>query len=112
MTSHVCVVLANEPRAYRDTLSVAIRLLRPEAEVIVTDPETLDDMVMSHAPRVVICSRLTSVVETLVESWMVLYPEGDETALQHVAGERKRIHGIDLAGIARLIDQAKCPRRA
>lgn len=106
MIVSICVVLANEPRAYRDTLSVALRMLRPYANVIVADPESLDEVVMSHDPTVVICSKLTPVVERQVETWMVLYPEGSETALQEIAGERTKIEGIDLAGIASLIDRA------
>lgn len=101
----MCVVLANEPRAYRDTLSVALRMLRPDTNVIISDPDSLDEAVMNHCPKVVICSELTLLVERHVETWIVLYPEGSETALQHVGGELSRIDEIDLAGIAHLVDQ-------
>lgn len=105
MAQQMSVLLANEPRAYRDTIAVALGLLRPEIEVIVTDPETLDETVMLHAPRVVICSYLTSVVETQVPTWVVLYPEGALVALRHVDGERTTVSEIDLNGIMSLIDQ-------
>jgi hypothetical protein len=106
VTSHICVVLANEPRAYRDSLSVALRMLRPDTHVIVTEPCRLDEAVVNHEPMVVICSELTATVERKVKTWMVLYPEGETTAEQHVGGERSRVEGIDLAGIAHLIDRA------
>ncbi|HYH10912.1 MAG TPA: hypothetical protein VD789_01065, partial [Thermomicrobiales bacterium] len=91
---------------YRDSLSVALRLLRPETHVIVTEPCWLDEAVVIHEPVVVICSQLTPTVERQVKTWMVLYPEGETTAEQHVGGKRSRIDGIDLAGIAHLIDRA------
>jgi hypothetical protein len=100
------VLLANEPRAYRDTLAVALRLLRPQTTILVADPETLDDCVLQHAPRVVVCSRLTSLVETHVQTWIILYPHGASGAMVHVRGERTTVNGMDLEGIARLIDQA------
>ena len=104
----MCVLLANEPRAYRDTLAVALRMLRPDAEVIVADPETLDAAVLQHGPNVVICSEVTYTVETQVPTWVLLYPEGDGSAVRHVAGERTTLREIDLAEIARLITPGKC----
>jgi hypothetical protein len=98
------VLLANEPRAYRETLAVALRLLRPQTTILVADPERLDDCVLQHAPRVVICSGLTSVVETQVRIWVVLYPHGGSGAILHIRGERTTVNGMDLAGIAHLID--------
>lgn len=105
MAQQLTVLLANEPRAYRDTIAVALGLLRPEIEVVVTDPETLDETVMLHAPQVVICSYLTSVVETQVPTWILLYPDGAMGALIHLRGARTAMSEIDLEGIVGLIDQ-------
>lgn len=99
------VLLANEPRAYRDTIAVALRLLRPKIEVIVTDPERLDDAIALHAPQVVVCSYLTTLVETRVPTWVVLYPDGALVALRSIDGERTTVSEIDLDGILSLIDQ-------
>ncbi len=100
------VLLANEPRAYRDTLAVALRLLRPADMVIVTDPELLDRNVLEHCPEVVICSELTSIVEARVPTWVVLYPDGSQTALRYLRGVRSCIDGVDLADIAMLCEEA------
>lgn len=99
------VLLANEPRAYRDTLAVALRFLRPTDTVIVADPESLDRTVLEHCPEVVVCSELTSLVEARVPTWVVLYPDGGETALRHLGGERAWMQPVDLAGIASLCEQ-------
>jgi hypothetical protein len=101
----MCVLLANEPRAYRDTLAVALRLLRPTDTIIVAEPDTLDRTVLRHRPHVVVCSELTSLVESQVPTWVVLYPDGSETALRHLQGERAYMDPVDLAGIAQLCEQ-------
>ena len=103
------VLLANEPRAYRDTLAVALRILRPDVELIVVDPEQLDEAVVAHAPTMVVCSRLTSSVETQVPSWIVLQTEakGAMNALSSVVGKRTAIHEIDLDELVRVIDQTE-----
>jgi hypothetical protein len=101
------VLLANEPRAYRDTLAVALRFLRPHIEVVVTDPETLDKAILLHAPGVVVCSHLTTLVETQVPTWVVLYSDDAPVALRYLNGERTTVSEIDLDGIMSLIDQTE-----
>ena len=97
------VLLANEPRAYRDTFAVALRVLRPQATVTVTDPETLDEAILQHAPQVVVCSHLTRVVETQVPTWAVLYPNGATGAVLQIGGQQKTVSEIDLEGIIALL---------
>jgi uncharacterized protein YabN with tetrapyrrole methylase and pyrophosphatase domain len=99
----ISVLLANEPRAYRDTLAVALRLLRPQAAVIVTDPSTLEEDILQYDPQMVICSQLSQVVNSDVPTWVVLYPDGTLGATLHKEGENASIIGLDLAGIAALI---------
>lgn len=99
------ILLANEPRAYRDTIAVALRLLRPETNVIVADPDRLDEFILQHAPQIVISSQLTSLVETQVPVWAVLYPDGATGALLSIRGDRTTVKGIDLRRITDLIDQ-------
>lgn len=101
-----CVLLANEPLAYRDTLALALRLLRPMDRVIVAEPDALDRNVLRHRPQVVVCSELTSLVEAKVPTWVVLYPDGRQTALRHARGERGYMEVVDLASIATLCEQA------
>lgn len=107
MTSPACVLIANEPRAYRDTIAVALRMLRPQTDVVVGEPERVDETVMSRAPEFVICSHLTTVVETRVPTWVVLDLEGSLVIIHHACGEQEMMKEIDLNGIVRLLDQAE-----
>lgn len=104
-TSQLSVVLANEPRAYRETIAVALGMLSPNATVYVLEPENLDEFVIEHKPQVVLCSELTDAVKTHVPTWAVLYPDGTENALVQIEGKPVTMPNIELNGIVRLIDE-------
>ena len=103
----VLVLVANEPRAYRETIALALRELRPEAEVLAVEPETLDAEVVRRRPDLAVCSRLSEVVETRVPAWVLLYPEGANLAVVSVRGERATSGGLGLADLATLVDRAE-----
>jgi hypothetical protein len=85
------ILVANEPRSYREAIAGALRVLCPHLEVIVVEPEDLDREVVRLAPNVVLCSRLTEAVETRPLAWVVLYPNGETWAVISIAG---RCHTI------------------
>lgn len=97
------VLVANEPLAYRDTIAIALRILRPEVKFIATNPELLDALVLQYEPEMVICSHLTTIVETRVPKWVILHPNGAMCALLQIGGERTLIPDIDLEKLAYLI---------
>lgn len=98
------ILLANEPRVYRETIAAALQMLRPETRVIVAEPDMLDASVLEYVPMVVICSHLTNIVETRVPTWAVLYPDGAMEAVIQVDDKQEVINGLDLAGIIHLVD--------
>ena len=101
----VRVVVANEPRAYREVLAAAVHELRPGLEVQAVEPEELDRIVGRDLPHLVVCSRLSEVVETRAPAWVVLYPDGEARAVISVAGRQTTLAGIGFARILRLIDE-------
>jgi hypothetical protein len=103
------VLIANDPRAYRETIAVAIGMLCPDAQVIVADPEKVDEFVTTYQPQVVLCSRLTPIIEAQVPTWAVLYPDGSENALLQMGGKRSRVPNIELNGIVRLVGDDSLP---
>ena len=60
------VLLANEPRAYRESIAQVFRQLRPNLEVITAEPDELEDRVLRLAPEMVIFSEATGVVRERV----------------------------------------------
>jgi hypothetical protein len=105
--SGVRILLANEPRAYRETLAVAFRVLKPNTEVFVIDPDKLDGEVERLSPQLVICSRTTPTVKTQSLAWVELYPEYSSVSVVSVGGERSTIAWIELADLLWIIDRTE-----
>jgi hypothetical protein len=83
------VVLANEPFVYREVISAAIAVLRPRFEVITVEPGELDRTFLCLGPRlVVVCSRLTALVEREALAWVQLYPNHASHTLVAFGGRR------------------------
>ncbi len=105
-----CIVVANEPRSYREAMAAACRVLRPEIEVILAEPADLDAAVVRLDPQFVLCSRLTEGLRTGSRAWIVLYPEGEARAVISVAGHCVTTSDLGFAALAALIDQATRPQ--
>ncbi|HWV23809.1 MAG TPA: hypothetical protein VNZ58_06445 [Thermomicrobiales bacterium] len=101
------VLLANEPRVYRETIAVAIGMLCPDKTIIVADPDKMDEFILEHHPHVVLSSRLTEILETQVSTWAVLYPDGAGETIVQRFGKRCTVQSIELTGIVNLI-QRQC----
>jgi len=69
------ILVANELTSYRQTIAMVLRELYPDHEVIEATSEAMDGEVARLDPDLVICSRVTSVVERRVANWVELYPE-------------------------------------
>jgi hypothetical protein len=100
------VMVANEPRCYREALAATLREVRPDVETMVVAPDELDQATVEHEPRLVVCSALTDVVESQSVAWALLYPEGASWSELSLDGKRIRVTHIDLSQLLALIDQA------
>jgi len=105
MTSTL-VFIANEPRAYRETITSALRTLRPHAEVIAIEPADLDAEVQRRRPDVAICSQLSCTIEDVVPSWVLLYPDGANMTVVSVGGQRSITGNLALHDLAAVISPA------
>lgn len=100
------VVVANDPRSYREAIAGVFRSLRPDVEVLVIEPVALDARVEDLSPDLVICSRLTPAVRRGARKWVELYPEGEGVAVIG-CGERSRARrDIELEDLLFLVDAA------
>jgi hypothetical protein len=109
------VVLANEPAVYREVISSAIAVLRPDFEVFTAEPAYLDREFARRGPRlVVVCSRLTELVERDALAWVQLYPCGASHTLVALDGERPtKVAHMDLDTLLGMLDVADrvCQRK-
>jgi hypothetical protein len=101
------IVVANEPRAYREVIAEAIRAQRSNLEVITAEPVDLDGAIVELAPDLVVCSRLTEAVETHPFAWILLYPDGQASAIVSIQGRRSMSEYIEFTGLLAAVDQAE-----
>jgi hypothetical protein len=101
------ILLANEPRSYRETLAAALRILKPNIEVFVVDPDELDAEVERLSPQVVICSRATPIVKARSLAWVELYPEHGSVSVVSVGGKGSTIAGIGLGDLLMVIERTE-----
>ena len=105
--ANTCILVANEPRAYREALAAALHELRPHIEVICIEPADLDRNVCQYSPRLVLCSRLTEAVERCCDAWILLYPHRANRAVISVAGRRAVVTNIEFSHVLSVIDEVE-----
>ena len=110
MPSAPAILLANDPRAYREALTEAIRALRPAIDVHLGDPETLDVVTAMLRPALVICSEVTETVRALAPAWALLYPDGAPIVETHIHGRDATQADMELAELLALVDEAVAPQ--
>ncbi|HKH11522.1 MAG TPA: hypothetical protein VKA73_10300 [Rubrobacter sp.] len=101
------IIVANEPRSYRDSISGALQILRPIAEVFRAEPADLEREVARLAPHLVICSRLTPTVESGAPCWLELYPGGSPDVTVGINGERTDMPEFDFEGLLAVVDRVE-----
>jgi len=106
------IIVANEPRSYRDSISGALRIVRPVVEVFEAEPADLDRETARLAPHLVICSHLTPAVESGVPYWLELYPGGSQGVTVGIKGGRTDIPGFDFDDLLAVVDRVGTLRGA
>jgi hypothetical protein len=102
------VLLANEPRAYRESIAQVFRQLRPNVEVVTAEPDELEDRVLRLAPDMVIFSEATGLVRERVPLWVELYPGyGPGSVVGGAGEERSTVEEIQLSDLLSVVDRAE-----
>jgi hypothetical protein len=104
------VVLANEPRAYRESIAQVFRQLRPNVEVLITEPQQLEERILELSPEMVIYSEATTtpgLVRERVPVWVELYPGYGSRSVVGVGEERSTIEHIQLSDLLSVVDHAQ-----
>ena len=100
------VLLANEPRAYRDVLAMAIELQRPEVAVRVGDPLLLEDEIARWRPNLVVCSETVGAARRRATSWVQLYPNGARFTVTAHGGRERVVQDFSLEDLLAMVDLA------
>ncbi len=99
--------MANQPRAYREVIAEAVRDLRPEVEVKIVEPDSLESEISAFVPDLVICDEAGEAVREHVKVWVELYPNFSPLSVTSVGGRVSTIEGIQLADILDIIDRTE-----
>ncbi len=100
----LCVLVANHPRAYREAIAAALRLVRPHIEVVVADD--LDHDLVCLAPDVVLCSSASAALHG-VRAWVDLYPDGASTSTIFLDGVRRNVDAVTLPDLVRFVAEVE-----
>ncbi|QIN81362.1 hypothetical protein GBA63_01035 [Rubrobacter tropicus] len=100
------VLLANEPRSYRESIAAVFRQLRPELDLEVAEPEDLESCISSYSPDVAICSRITDEVRDRVPVWVELYPGHAAHSVAFERGRMTEFADIQLGDLLSIVDRA------
>lgn len=101
------VLVANEPRSYRETFTAAFQALRPHIESIAVEPEALEQETIRLQPDLVMCERITPAVEATARFWLELRVENEALV---VRSNMPLLHDdaiVDLADLLEFIDQSE-----
>ena len=101
------ILLANEPRSYRETLAAVLQTMRPATEVRTAEPNALGHELESFAPQLVVCSNLTPAVEADTISWIELYYDHGPLSTVSVGGNRSITEGIELPDLLSIVDRTE-----
>lgn len=103
--SEIQVIVANEPRVYREAIAAALQKMRPGIATIAVDPADLAEGIDQYHPDLTICSQLITEVETEASAWVLLYPECDNCAVMSVAGEQQMTNHLTFADLIAVVDR-------
>ena len=100
------ILMANEPRAYREGIAAVISQLRPTVEVEMVEPDGLDDSIRRCVPDMVICSKATETLKVRVRVWVELYPENGAVSVANIGDRRVEYTEIQLPDLLSIVDKA------
>jgi hypothetical protein len=100
------ILVAAEPRTYRDVLAAALAHLRPDANAVAIEPADLAEAVTAHRPALVILSEPNPTVESAAPAWILLYPGGANRAVAVLEGACHTIERPRLADLLALVDRS------
>ena len=101
------ILVANEPRSYREVIAAAVQALRPHIEVVLSTADDLERNLARLAPQLVVCSKLTPSIGTRPLTWIVLYPDGKTQAVISIGGQSTTLDDLEFDHLLRIIDETE-----
>jgi hypothetical protein len=99
------IIIANEPRAYRDALAGVLELKRPHDTVANVDPGEIEQVLRRWRGALVVCSEVSPVVDELAGVWVRLGEDG-EVAVSNAADVEATSRRVGLDAVLDAVDAA------
>lgn len=100
------VLVANELASYRQSIAAVLRFSFPDVEVLEASSADLNREALRLRPELVICSRVTSLVEERVPNWVELHPDCTPFSTFYLEGERFVRERVELSDLMSIVDQS------
>lgn len=105
------LLVALEPRSYREAIGSAIAALRPELSVRIADPQDLVQETARFRSALVLCSRKKHLTAPAATQWIEYYADEDaQPPAVFVNGRREETPALDLEGMLALVDRTLAPQ--
>ncbi len=101
------VLVAIEPRLYRETLGRALRGLRPRLEVAVVEPEDLWAAVVRLDPELVIANLPDSLPDAGRITWVEFRPYEQPPAKICLGGRWYELEEVELSDLLSVVDETE-----
>ena len=105
MDLRVVVTFENDYHAYQDTLATAIRILRPEAQIMTVGPEEVGATAKRFGPDVVIGSPIKKADVENVPAWVELSLDPARSSRVNVKGYHSEIVNPTLDKLMMIIEE-------
>ena len=101
------VLVAFEPRSYREAIGSVIQTLRPHLEVRVVEPGELGAEVARLAPGLVLCSQPNTFTSSARLAWLEFKPYDKPTAQICVSGRSSELEKVELQDLLSVVDRVQ-----
>jgi hypothetical protein len=103
------ILLAVAPTMYRETLAHVLRGNRPDDEVRLAEPDSLEREAASFRPHLIVCTDAAPEVgEVSVPSWVVIRYHDSLSASVFLEGQDPRlIQDITLEGLREVVEETE-----
>lgn len=101
------VLIAIEPRSYREVIGETIQSLKPHVEVTVLHPDTLEVGVTRLDPDLVFANRPDTFSPVGRSAWVEFRPYEEPPARICLAGERRELEEVELDDLLSIVDETE-----
>ncbi|HET7479025.1 MAG TPA: hypothetical protein VFJ72_05875 [Rubrobacteraceae bacterium] len=101
------VLVANEPRSYREAFTAAFQALRPHIESIAVEPEDLEQETIRLRPDLVVCEHITPALEARVRYLMEVRVEDEVLVAMSNVPALFTATNLNLADLLSFLDQCE-----